>query len=44
MLPMYGSIGIVLSLGPVDMRKNFDGLCAEVQNYLCRYPGNYSCL
>ena len=29
---------IYLSLAPVDMRKGFDGLAAQVQHILCRDP------
>jgi transposase len=38
MLPIHSSAVIMLSLRLTDMRKNFDGLCAEVQHYLCRNP------
>ena len=32
-----------LSLAPVDMRKGFDGLAAQVQHILCRDPFSGIC-
>ena len=34
---------IYLALAPVDMRKGFDGLAAQVQHILCRDPFSGIC-
>lgn len=34
MIGLTGGLTMYLSTRPIDMRKSFDGLCAEVSNYL----------